>query len=100
MAWNQTPAQPGYSKESWNLYPTAEEATGTLSNVSTLAPNQSQTATGTILADLPIGGPQQGTNAISNSVTITASWPGVAGQNLVVNNFTAGTVGTTGNKFS
>lgn len=43
---------------------------------------------------------QQGTNAISNVVSITASFAGIPSKDLMVNNYTAGSVGTAGNKFS
>jgi hypothetical protein len=98
MAWNQTPAQPGYSKESWNLFPTAEEATATVTNVTSLAPSQSQTPTGEYLAtQLEIAGPQQGSNVVSGTVPISSGW---AASQQAANNYTAGSVGTPGNKFS
>ena len=43
---------------------------------------------------------QQGVNAISNLLSITSSFAGIPAAQLQVNNFTAGSYGTTGNKFS
>lgn len=49
---------------------------------------------------LEVDSAQQGTNAISNVASITSSFAGVDPKLLMVNNYTAGSVGTSGNKFS
>jgi hypothetical protein len=51
-------------------------------------------------AVLNVDAVQQGANAISNLLSITSSFAGIPAAQLQVNNFTAGSYGTTGNKFS
>ena len=103
MSWNanNSPSNSGYTLETYKKYPDIEQATATVTNVATTAPNLSQTATGEyIQTQLEVAGAQQGTNAISNVTTITASWAGLRPNQLQLNNYTAGAVGTIGNKFS
>jgi hypothetical protein len=90
----------GYTREAWIEFPDVEEASATLSGITGLAPNRSQTITGKVLSTIGVNVAQQGTNAVSNVTTITNSWAGIPARNLALNNFTAGSVGTTGNKFS
>jgi hypothetical protein len=49
---------------------------------------------------LNVDSAQQGANAVSNLLSITSSFAGIPAAQLQVNNFTAGSYGTTGNKFS
>jgi len=58
---------------------------------------RTESATQTALGLLEIEGTQQGTVVISSVSSITAGVPQAA---LQVNNFTGGSVGSTGNKFS
>lgn len=58
------------------------------------------TSTEEFLTSVGVDSAQQGTSAISNVAQITSSFAGIAPAELMVNNFTAGSFGTVGSKFS
>jgi hypothetical protein len=88
-----TPSKPATPPQSPSGSVTGQAATWNYTNT--------ETSTHYFLDNvLNVDSAQQGTNAISNLLSITSSFAGIDPKTIAVNNYAAGSYGTTGNKFS
>jgi hypothetical protein len=86
----------GYTREAWTEFPDVEEASATLTGITGTAPNRGELITESIIATTGPNVTQQGSN-VSTATPISAGW---SAQHQQINNYDAGSVGQTGNKFS